>query len=117
MYLKEKVGALPTVVSSPSPLSGLYIRSRGGNLTKVSIPTDCLAFQTGEALELATAGQLRATPHCVRVGAGEESELVSRDTFALFMQPDVDQPISEQETFGQFSKRIFAQHYQENVAL
>jgi len=81
-------------------------------LTKVSIPSDCLAFQTGEALELVTAGKLQATPHCVRVGTGEGAEDVSRETFALFMQPDTDQRISPLETFGQFSKRIFADHYE-----
>lgn len=112
MYLEHNPHAKPSIVSAPSPSSGLYIRSRGGNLTKVSIPVDCLAFQTGEALELATNGQLRATPHCVRVGdGGAHAEKVSRETFALFMQPDVDQKIGESETFGQFSKRIFEEHY------
>jgi isopenicillin N synthase-like dioxygenase len=89
----------------------LYIQARDGELTKVTIPPDCLAFQTGEALELATAGRLRATPHFVRVGAGNDGEHVSRETFALFMQPDVNQRISETETFGEFSKRIFNDHY------
>ncbi|KAI0320433.1 Clavaminate synthase-like protein [Amylostereum chailletii] len=114
MYLSHATG-IPTAVKSPSPNSGLYIRSRGGDLTKVTIPPDCLAFQTGEALELATAGKLRATPHCVRVGAGEGAESVTRETFALFMQPDVEQQIGEKETFGQFSKRIFDEHYTEGM--
>ena len=113
MYIREEPTGEPTVVSSPSPASGLYIRTRGGALTKVSIPADCLAFQTGEALELATAGKLRATPHCVRVGAAEGADKVSRETFALFMQPNVDQQLSKSENFGQFSKRIFAEHYGE----
>ncbi len=78
------------------------------------IPPDCLAFQTGETLELATAGRLRATPHCVRVGAGDGTEHVSRETFAVFMQPDVNQHISETETFGEFSKRIFDDHYNDS---
>lgn len=103
----------PSVVQSPSPASGLYIRTRGGDLTKVSIPVDCLAFQTGEALELATSGKLRATPHCVRVGGGEDAHTISRETFALFMQPNTDQQLSDTETFGQFSKRIFDEHYGE----
>jgi hypothetical protein len=114
MYLKAPVGeAEPTVVQSPSPASGLYIRTRGGDLTKVTIPVDCLAFQTGEALELATAGKLRATPHCVRVGAAPDASTISRETFALFMQPNVDQQLSTSENFGQFSKRIFDEHYGE----
>lgn len=99
-------------VKAPSPASGLYIRTRGGQLTKVAIPPDCLAFQTGEALEIATAGRLRATPHCVRVGAGPGVENVSRETFVLFMQPDASQVISEKETFGSFSKKVFSEHYE-----
>lgn len=99
-------------VPAPSPASGLYIRARGGALAKVAIPPDCLAFQTGEALEIATAGRLRATPHCVRVGAGPGAENVSRETFALFMQPDVSQVIGENETFGSFSKKVFSEHYE-----
>ena len=114
MYLSHSRSQEPSVVSSPSPQSGLYIRSRGGELTKVSIPPDCLAFQTGEALELATNGRLRATPHCVRVGAGAGVENVSRETFALFMQPDTEQLVGPAETFGQFSKRIFDEHYSES---
>jgi isopenicillin N synthase-like dioxygenase len=112
MFLREGLNSEPIVVSSPSPESGLYIRTRGGDLTKISIPPDCLAFQTGEALELATAGRLRATPHCVRVGAGEGAEGISRETFALFLQPDTHQRISPTETFGIFSKRIFDEHYE-----
>ena len=114
MFLRHGESAVE-MVASPSKQSGLYIRDRGGNLTKVSIPADCLAFQTGEALELATAGKLRATPHCVRVGGGENSLNVSRETFALFMQPDTTQQIGEKETFGQFSTRIFDEHYEKGL--
>lgn len=118
MFLSHEPGHEPTVVGSPSPKSGLYIRTRGGDLTKVSIPSDCLAFQTGETLELMTGGKLRATPHCVRVGFTEGSKSVSRETFALFMQPETQQVISSTgETFGQFSKRIISEHYEENRAM
>ncbi|KAH8835928.1 Clavaminate synthase-like protein [Flagelloscypha sp. PMI_526] len=110
MFIKHGPNG-PEVVGSPSPSSGLYIRSRGGDLTKVSIPQDCLAFQTGEALELATGKRLRATPHCVRVGATPAGAKISRETFVVFMQPNSDQKLNSEETFGQFSKRIFAEHY------
>lgn len=109
MFLREEHAQEPSIVPLASPESGLYIRTRGGELIKVSIPPDCLAFQTGEALELLTSGRLRATPHCVRIGDGEEK--ISRETFALFMQPDIDQKMSITETFGQFTKRILAKHY------
>lgn len=113
IFLREEAGMEPTAVPSPSPTSGLYIRTRGGDLTKVSIPPDCLAFQTGEALELVTAGKLRATPHCVRVGQTQVGAKVSRETFALFMQPDTHQRISESDTFGSFSKKVLEEHYKE----
>jgi isopenicillin N synthase-like dioxygenase len=115
MYIRKDDSSAPTMVSSPSSATGLYIRTRGGDLTKVSIASDGLAFQTGEALELVTAGKLQATPHCVRVVAGKGAEKVSRETFALFMQPDTDQRITPSETFGQFSKRIFTNHYKDNA--
>ncbi|KAF8922216.1 Clavaminate synthase-like protein [Mucidula mucida] len=117
MFLREgdPHGASPTEVPCPSSTSGLYIRTRGGELTKVSIPQDCLAFQTGEALELATGGKLRATPHCVRVGgSSQDISKISRETFALFMQPDTEQLLSHTgKTFGQFSRDIFECHYGE----
>lgn len=112
IFLRQEGDSPPQAVPSPSPASGLYIRTRGGDLRKVSIPADSLAFQTGEALELITSGKLQATPHCVRVGAGEGIETTSRETFALFLQPDTDQHIGPSETFGQFSKRVFAEHYE-----
>lgn len=111
IYYRAGPNGEPSIVPAPSPSSGLYIRTRGGALQKITIPPDCLAFQTGEALELATAGKLRATPHCVRVGAGPDAALISRETFALFMGPNPDVQLSPSENFGQFSKRIFDEHY------
>jgi len=114
MYLKEPESPSggPIEVKEPSPDAGLYIHTRGGSVTKGVIPEDALAFQTGEALELCTAGRLRATPHLVAGGSWTPgSEKVSRETFALFMQPDTSQVLSEGETFGSFSKKIFAKHY------
>lgn len=111
MYIRETFSGEPIVVESPSPTSGLYIRTRGGEVKHISIPRDCLAFQTGEALEQATDRKLMATPHCVRVGVGKDSERVSREAFAVFMAPSCNQQISSTEDFGQFSKRIFDEHY------
>ncbi|KAJ7225919.1 Clavaminate synthase-like protein [Mycena pura] len=114
MYLQEHDSGVD-IVPSPSPGSGLYIRTRGGDLRKVSIPVDCLAFQTGEALEVATGGKLRATPHCVRVGPTPGADKISRETFAVFMQPDVEQHLTNSCTFGQFSKEVFDEHYNDAV--
>lgn len=82
-------------------------------MVKATYPANCLAFQTGEALQIATGGKLMATPHYVRVAATKAESPVSRETFALFMQPNTDQIIASGETFGQFSKRIFDEHYQQ----
>lgn len=85
MFLRpipEAVHAPPAEVSAPEG-AGLYIYPRGKKeAVKVSIPADCLAFQTGEAIELLSRGKLAATPHYV-TGAGEG---VSRETFAFFLQ-------------------------------
>ncbi|KAJ8516902.1 hypothetical protein ONZ45_g5839 [Pleurotus djamor] len=116
MYLRQDSNGEVATIPPPSPSSGLYIKTRGGDLTKVTIPPDCLAFQTGESLQLATGGRLRATPHCVRAGlASDDLDLeagrVSRETFAVFMGPDVDQRLTETLTFGEFSKQVFNEHY------
>ena len=110
MFLRHVENGEPDTITAP-PTSGLYIRTRGGNVVKVSIPKDCVAFQTGEALEIATNGHLLATPHCVAVGASPGPDTVSRESFALFMQPNTDQHLSSTTTFGVFSKRVFDEHY------
>ena len=113
MYLRSKGSGEPEIVPPPSPQAGLYIHTRGGKLAKVSIPPDCLAFQTGEALEIATGRKLLATPHCVRVVPTTDALNVSRETFALFMQPNTHHQLSSVMTFGQFSRRVFEEHYEE----
>ena len=63
---------------------GLYIHARDSTIIKVSIPPDCLAFQTGEALELITNGKFRAVPHFVRAGGvATEGTKVARNTLAV----------------------------------
>jgi len=114
MYLSPAGSGPPTIVTSPSPVSGLYIKTRGGKLVKAAYPSNCLAFQTGEALQIATGGKLMATPHYVRVDAGRSPRPVSRETFALFMQPNTDQIIGPGETFGSFSHRVFNEHYDDS---
>lgn len=58
--------SLPEMDKHPDPLTGLWIQDRAGRRTQVHIPRDCLAFQTGEALELITRGAFKAVPHFVR---------------------------------------------------
>ncbi|KAF8912930.1 hypothetical protein CPB84DRAFT_1700490 [Gymnopilus junonius] len=111
MFLHKIGNNKPEVIKNPSLTSGLYIQTRGGKLVKVSIPENCLAFQTGEALEIATNGRLLATPHCVRVGSFSGAGEISRESFALFMQPNTNQLLSEGMTFGHFSRKVFEEHY------
>lgn len=73
---------MPCFPESPDPLAGLYIRSRQLETVKVSIPADCLAFQTGSALELMTMGALKAVPHFVRGPSAKSA--VARNTLAVF---------------------------------
>ncbi|KAJ9124087.1 hypothetical protein QFC22_000882 [Naganishia vaughanmartiniae] len=119
MYLDHDAdGSEPKVVPAPDPKAGLWIcpRRKGSEPVKVSIPADCLAFQTGEALQLLTDGKLAATPHFVR--AGQDASSVSRETFAFFLQPDVDRVLgSNGETFGEFSERITAEHYEQGIGM
>ncbi|ODO11575.1 hypothetical protein I350_00356 [Cryptococcus amylolentus CBS 6273] len=105
------------VVPSPSDTTGLWIYPRESDTAvKVSIPEQCLAFQTGEALSLLTSQRLAATPHFVS-GSTASTTPVSRETFAFFLQPDVDDVIGEdKETFGAFTKRVLGRHYQGDVA-
>ena len=98
---------LPTMPSSPDPDAGLYIYARDSTVTKVSIPHDCLAFQTGEALQVMTGGKFRAVPHFVRAG-GRASAGVARNTLAVFTQPNLEEIVDRMKgtTFGECSREV-----------
>lgn len=100
--------ALPFLSSPPFPSSGLYIHSRTSNITKVAIPHDCLAFQTGEALQLITGGKFRAVPHFVRAGVGSNGSRVARNTLAVFTQPELGEVVNKEAgtTFGEFCQQV-----------
>jgi isopenicillin N synthase-like dioxygenase len=78
-------------IANPDPKSGLYIRSRTGATVKAVIPADCLAFQMGETQQIHSCGVLQATPHCVMAGTVPN---VSRETFAIFMEPEMFEPMT-----------------------
>lgn len=94
---------------SPDPKAGLYIHSRTGTVTKVSIPRDCLAFQTGEALEIITKGKFKAVPHFVR-GAAAGGK-VARNTLAVFTQPNLWEKVDEKRDFAAFAKEIVEKNH------
>ncbi|KAL4853898.1 hypothetical protein ACK3TF_005139 [Chlorella vulgaris] len=77
----------------PDPQAGLHVRDRSGNVTQVAIPADSIGFQIGEAMQIQSGGLLRGTPHCVVAPRQDLSAGVSRNTFAVFMQPRWDCPV------------------------
>ncbi|KAJ5183400.1 hypothetical protein N7492_001016 [Penicillium capsulatum] len=98
---------LPELTQSPDPAAGLYIRSRAGNIVKVNIPKDCLAFQTGEALQLITQGKFRAVPHFVkgaRCPGGQRR--IARNTLAVFTQPNLGEEVEPGLTFADFARGV-----------
>ncbi|KAF9997825.1 hypothetical protein BGZ79_008476 [Entomortierella chlamydospora] len=116
MYIDESKEGL-TEVSCPDSEAGLYIRNRGQEVVKAGIPRDHLAFQTGEALQLATRGLLAATPHCVRGATAPEEDpkryaTLARNTFAVFMQPSLETIVTEDgRNFGQWTKEVLDRYY------
>ncbi|KAK5082169.1 hypothetical protein LTR05_007312 [Lithohypha guttulata] len=103
---------LQELPASPSSSSGLYIRDRNGDTHKISIPRDCLAFQTGEALELITQGKLKAVPHFVKgvnmAEVDDRQARIARNTLAVFTQPNLDEIVDPQTglTFGEFARGV-----------
>ena len=97
---------------SPDPSSGLYIRSRGGQTVKVNIPRDCLAFQTGEALELITQGKFKAVPHFVKGVSANVAGSIARNTMAVFTQPNLGELVDRERgiTFGEFARGVVSKN-------
>ena len=104
---------LPELDTSPDPAAGLYIKSRTGETVQVKIPRDCIAFQTGEALERITGGKFKAVPHFVRGARAALSEgNIARNTLAVFTQPNLGDEVDMEQhiTFGEFARGIVAKN-------
>lgn len=80
MFLDENMNEVPNT----DPEAGLYAKTRGNQLVKVNIPLDHIAYQIGETAQIHSGGIVQATPHAVR---GSNIPNVSRDTYAVFMEP------------------------------
>ncbi|PSC69333.1 2-oxoglutarate (2OG) and Fe(II)-dependent oxygenase superfamily [Micractinium conductrix] len=112
----------------PDPQAGLHIKDRSGKVVQAVIPANHVGFQVGETLQIHSGGLLRGTPHCVVAPRPEYSAGISRETFAVFMQPHWDEPLAAPAgasaadigigqwqpgfTFGQHSERTFDLYYQ-----
>merc|ERR1712046_4501 len=75
----------------PKGSAGLFVEGRNGEQVEVRAPRDCLGFQIGEASQILSGGVVHATPHMVKgyISKGGEPKL-SRETFAVFIQPNWD---------------------------
>ena len=91
---------LPELDNHPDPKAGLWIKDRAGRTTQVHIPRDCLAFQTGEALQLITRGRFRAVPHFVRGAQPDKAGKIARNTLAVFTQPNLWEMVDETRDFA-----------------
>ncbi|CBX97617.1 hypothetical protein IAQ61_001173 [Plenodomus lingam] len=102
---------LEELEGSPDPKAGLYIHSRTGKVVKVSIPRNCLAFQTGEALEVITHGKFKAVPHFVRGAGPGVGGKVARNTLAVFTQPNLWDKVDEHRDFAAFARQIVEKNH------
>ncbi|KAK4462200.1 hypothetical protein QBC42DRAFT_268386 [Cladorrhinum samala] len=110
---ETRLAPLPELETSPDPASGLYIKSRAGHTVQVKIPRDCIAFQTGEALERITGGKFKAVPHFVRGARAALSDgRIARNTLAVFTQPNLGDEVDMEQhiTFGEFARGIVAKN-------
>ncbi|KAE8351164.1 hypothetical protein BDV28DRAFT_158987 [Aspergillus coremiiformis] len=111
MFVDEAAQALTELEVSPDPKAGLYIQSRTGQVVKVDIPRDGLAFQTGEALQLITRGKFRAVPHFVKGVEPSGGRRIARNTLAVFTQPNLGEEVEGGRSFGEFAREVVARTY------
>jgi isopenicillin N synthase-like dioxygenase len=102
---------LPEMAAPPDPKAGLYVRSRSGGVVRVAVPRDCLAFQTGEALEVITRGRFRAVPHFVRGAALGRGGEVARNTLAVFTQPNLWEMVGAERDFAAFAREVVERNH------
>ena len=81
----------------PVKTGGLFAKNRFADQARIAIPKEMLAFQLGESMQIMSGGALEATPHCVVRSEELAGKGISRNTFALFMQPDPFQVLSVPE--------------------
>jgi isopenicillin N synthase-like dioxygenase len=120
--------------------TGLFVQNRKGEIVRITYGPDDLAFQLGESLQIHSGGLLHATPHAVKF-MDDVKENIARNTFALFMEPNMDvkmnipKGVNEESVytpdiyknipkiqirynkdmnFGEFSQKTFDSYYKMN---
>lgn len=94
----------------PDEAAGLYIHDRKGDLVQVKIPRNCIAFQTGEALQIVTKGNFKAVPHMVRGCRPSVAPGIARNTLAVFCQPSLNERIGDKD-FATYAKEIAQRNF------
>lgn len=94
-------------------VSGLFAMTRNHEEVQIKIPKDSLAFQIGETAQIVSGGLLCATPHSVI--SKPNTKGISRNTFALFLEPNPDVPI--EVPFGTDPKNVHKTDPTEQVPL
>ncbi|VVT46821.1 uncharacterized protein SAPINGB_P001403 [Magnusiomyces paraingens] len=111
MYFDDSLYPLVHEIQEQFPGSGLHVRNRRGETVHVKIPPDCLAFQTGSALEETTSGRFKAVPH--RVARGKLPAGVCRNTLAVFCQPALGAPVGPRYSdFATFARSVVERNHQ-----
>jgi isopenicillin N synthase-like dioxygenase len=109
--INEQFVPIPELDGPPDSQAGLYIHSRTGDVVKVAVPRDSLAFQTGETLELITKGKFKAVPHFVRGPAAGKGGKVVRNTLAVFTQPNLWEKVDETRDFAAFARGVVEKNH------
>jgi isopenicillin N synthase-like dioxygenase len=85
MYLNQTTGEIVSANETTELKVGLFIKNRQGEPCKIRAGADELCFQIGETAQILSGGVLKATPHVVFNDGSLEN--ISRNTFAVFMEP------------------------------
>ncbi|CAG9334967.1 unnamed protein product [Blepharisma stoltei] len=88
LYLNQTTGEVVNPNEVSDCKTGLFIKNRRGEMLKAHLTSDLLLYQIGETAQILSNGWLQATPHSVQTGGSLEN--VSRNTFAIFMEPVPD---------------------------
>jgi len=104
LYLNQNTGEVISPNELPDQNTGLFIRNRQGKILKANLTSNLLLFQIGETSQILSNGHLQATPHSVLTGGNFEN--ISRNTFAVFMEPKPDFHLKVSNDYS----KIFIEH-------